>query len=194
VTDDALSYEQQQRVDAVLERWLVRCRVTISAYNQATTRTAAADRRLGAPAAALSALVATGVFATLSHQPALGWRIATGIAAVAAAVLAALQTFMRLSDRAEQYRAAARAYGALRRRIEHARLLPPVTRQQADDLLSEIRQDLRAAAIGKPNVPQHIWDRAQYKVRGVSDARGFWALWLKIRQGAHFGIGEPPGG
>jgi hypothetical protein len=101
---------------------------------------------------------------------------------------------MRLSDRAEQYRVAARAYGVLRRRIEQARLLPPVTRQQADALLSEIRQDLHDAAVGKPNVPQHIWDMAQYRVNGASDARGFWALWLRIRQGVHFGIGEPPGG
>jgi hypothetical protein len=194
VNNETLSPVQQQQIVEVLERWLVRCRVAVSAYNQATTRTAAAGQRLGAPAAALSALVATGVFATLSHQPALGWRIGTGIAAVAAAVLAALQTFLRLPDRAEQYRAAARAYGALRRRIEQARLLPPVTPQRADALLSEIRQDLRDAAVGKPNVPQHIWNRAEYKVRGTSEARGFSALWLRIRQAADFGIGEPPGG
>jgi hypothetical protein len=168
VTDEPLSPEQQQQVDELLERWLVRCRVAVSAYNQATTRTARAEQWLGTPAAVLSALVATGVFATLTHQPALGWRIATGLVAVAAAVLVALQTYMRLSDRTEQYRAAARAYGALRRRIEQARLLPPVTRQYADGLLSEIRQELRDAALGKPNVPQRIQDRAS-RDHGLGD-------------------------
>ena len=194
VNSQPLSDSELQAVDRLLDLWLTRCRVALSAYNDATMHTVVADRRLGLPAAALSALVATGVFATLSDDGALGWKIATGITAVAAAVLTALQTFLRLSERAEQFRETARAYGDLRRRIEQARLFPPATRDEAEAVLGELRRAQRDAGRGKPNVPRAIWDRAEYKIKGFSDARGARAVWLKLRQSLQFGVGEPPGG
>jgi hypothetical protein len=185
VNSQPLSDSELQAVDRLLDRWLTRCRVSLSAYNDATMHTVVADRRLGVPATALSALVATGVFATLSDDGALGWKIATGITAVVAAVLTALQTFLRLSERAEQFRETARAYGDLRRRIEQARLFPPATRDEAEAVLGELRRALRDAGRGKPNVPRAIWDRAEYKITGSSDARGARAVWLKLRQSLH---------
>jgi hypothetical protein len=185
-----LTPEQQRQVDTLLLRWLTSCRVAVAAYNQATTRTAATERRLGVPAAALSALVATGVFATLAEEPALAWKIVTGISALAAAVLTALHTFLRLSERTEQYREAARAYGVLRRRIEQARLFLPRTQEEADALLDELRVSLQQAAVAKPNVPQKVWDRADFKVKGTCDARGLRAASLRIRDKLDFGVGK----
>jgi hypothetical protein len=44
------------------------------------------------------------------------------------------------------------------------------------------------AGRGKPNVPQGIWDRADYKVNGTSDARGLRALRLRTRDRLDFGM------
>jgi hypothetical protein len=189
MSDETLSEEQRREVVVVLERWLQRCRVALSAYNEATTGTIAAERRLGIPAVALSAVVATAVFATVENQPALGWRIATGAVAVAAAVLTALQTFLRHQERAEQFRSAARSYGRLRRRIELAILFPPATRESAKAVLDDIAEGLAEAGRGKPNVSQAIWDRAEYKVKGRSDARGLRALRMRLRGALDFGVG-----
>ncbi|MGL1102679.1 hypothetical protein ACSTLM_00525, partial [Vibrio parahaemolyticus] len=76
-------------------------------------------------------------------------------------------------------REAARSYGRLRRTIERARLFPPSTREEADKLLEQLGNEMAAAGRGKPNVPQGIWDRADYKVNGTSDARGLRAFRLR---------------
>jgi hypothetical protein len=190
MTATPLSNDERRQVDLLLRRWLERARVALAAYNDATTRTIAAERRLGIPAVLMTALVGTGVFATLQEDPALPWRIATGILAVLAALLTALQTFLRQAERAEQYREAARSYSRFRRRIERAQLFPPDTREETQALLDELSEELAAAARGKPNLPQRIWDRADYKVRGTSDARGPRALWLRVRDALDFGLSE----
>ena len=184
----ALTDEERREVDRLLEQWLRRCRVAIAAYNDATSRGALAGRQLGGASAALSAVVATAVFASLQKDPALGWRIATGVLAVLAAVLAALHTFLRHEERSEQFREAARGYGRLRRTIERARLFPPDTREDADKLLEQLGTELAEAGRGKPNVPRGIWDRADYKVNGTSDARGLRALRMRTRERLDFGM------
>lgn len=188
-----LSSHEKIGIESVLNNWLTRTRVALKAYNEATTRAAAAEWRLGVPAIALSALVATGVFATLQSNPTLGWRIATGIVAALAGVLTALQTFLRHSERAEQFREAARGYGRMRRRIERTQLFPPTTREEAVNVLSELAEELNQTSIGKPNVPQSIWDRAEYLVKGTADARAHRAFFIWLRERLHFGVTDGRG-
>ncbi len=188
-----LTEQEALNTARVLRSWLTRCRIALKAYNNATTRTVAAERRLGVPAVVLSALVATGVFATLESHPDVGWRIATGIVAALAAVLTALQTFLRQAERAEQFREAARGYGRMRREIERVQLLPPTTREDADEVLASLAAELADTSRGKPNVPQSIWDRAEYLVKGTCDARGWRALRLWMQDHFHFGIADSAG-
>jgi hypothetical protein len=189
VDDPVLTDDEQRHVIELLDRWLERVRVALSAYNDATTRTIAAERRLGVPAVVIGAMVATGVFATVQKNPALVWRIVTGGLALLAAGLTTLQTFLRQSERTAQYREAARGYGRIRRRIELAILFPPVTEGQAHALLVELSDAMDEAARGKPNLPQGVWDRADYKVKHVSDARGWRALRLRLRERLSVGVG-----
>lgn len=189
----SLTKEEKDSIERLLQRWLVRVRVALKAYNQATTRAVAMEYRLGVPAVVLSALVATGVFATLESNPATGWRIATGLVAGLAATLTALQTFLRSAERAEQFHEAARGYGRLRRRIEQALLFLPETRKDATDLLTEIANELGETSVGKPNVSHAIWDRAEYLVKGTSDARAQRALLLWLRERLHFGVADGQG-
>lgn len=192
VASPALTPEERLRVAELLERWLERVRVALAAYNDATTRTIAAERRLGIPAVVIGAVVATGLFATLQKNPGLTWRIVTGGLALLAAVLTALQTFLRQSERTTHYREAARGYGRIRRRIELAMLFPPQTKDEAQKLLVELGEAMDEAARGKPNLPQGIWDRADYKVRHVSDARGWRAWRLKMKDRLAFGMTDAP--
>jgi hypothetical protein len=192
IEDSALSPDEQRRVAELLNTWTTRVRVALAAYNDATTRTIAAERRLGIPAVIIGAVVATGVFATLQKNPGLSWRIITGALALLAAVLTALQTFLRQSERTAHYREAARGYGRIRRRIELATLFPPQTKREAHALLAEISEAMDEAARGKPNLPQGIWERADYKVRYTSDARGWRALRLRMGDSLRFGIRDSP--
>jgi hypothetical protein len=180
-------------VDRLMGRWLVRARVAVKAYNDATTRTVTAERRLGVPAVALSAVVATGIFATLQSSPATGWKIATGLIAALAATLTALQTFFRQTDRAEQFREAARGYGRMRRQLELARAFPPKTKEQAKETVTTLAGELAETSVGKPNVNQSVWDRAEYFVKGTSEARGYRALAIWLRERLSFGLDVAPG-
>src|SRR5436190_1807437 len=66
----------------------------------------------------LTAAVGTTVFSSIASSPQLWVKILTGIMSMAAAVLAALQTFLKYSERAAQHKAAAQNYGMLRREYE----------------------------------------------------------------------------
>jgi len=68
----------------------------------------------------LTTVVGTSVFAALGKEVSLGARLAVGAVSVLAAVLAALQTFLRLSERAESHKKSAAGYAAFRRDIEIA--------------------------------------------------------------------------
>jgi hypothetical protein len=184
MAETELEPDEVDEVKRLIGEWLVRCRVSLKAYNDATTRASAHSRWLGATAAGLSALVATAVFGSLKENPETWLQILTGLVAVLAGVLSALQTSLRSNERSEQFREAARGYGSLRRRLEQALLFPPKTREEATATLEELYKALADASRGKPNVPRAVWDRAEFKVKGTSDAHGLRARLLGIRRGA----------
>jgi hypothetical protein len=57
---------------------------------------------LGVPVVAGTSIVGTSIFATLTEEPWIVWKIATGVISIAAAVLAALQTFFGFAEQAEK--------------------------------------------------------------------------------------------
>lgn len=160
-----LSDEEVEKYIDLLQKWNHRCRRALIAYNGATDRSAAANLWVGVPASVLSAIVATAVFSTLSKDPATGWRIATGLLALASALLAALQAFLKLDERAEIYRQAARRYGEERRRVEAAIVAFPRDRENAEALMAGIRQKLDEAAASAPaNAPRGLWRAASKEI------------------------------
>lgn len=77
---------------------------------------------IGIPNVIITAVVATSVFATLEESTDVRLRIATGIIAMVAAILAALQAFLNLADQAEKHKSAGGRYATLRREIDVFRL------------------------------------------------------------------------
>jgi hypothetical protein len=125
----------------------------------------ARDRRAGWLVTALTALVGTAVFASLSStavSPAL--RILVGLVSVAAAVSAALRNFLRYAERAEKHRSAGARYGAVRRRLEA--IFAGDADARDGHYLTAIRDELNRLAEDSPNVPPQIFYRTQ---RTLSD-------------------------
>ena len=112
---------------------------------------------LGIPAVILSTLVGTSVFATVQKQPDLWLQITVGLASVAAALLASLQTFLGYAERAEKHRIAGAKYGALGRELEQ--LLVAGT-APSPETMSEVRKRLDDLAVESPNNPLPIYRRA----------------------------------
>lgn len=177
---------------SILDSWLIRCRVALVAYNDATNVTLATERRIGIPASILSAIVATSVFSSLGSDPAIEWRIVTGVLALLSSGLAALHTFLRPSEKAEQYREASRQYGSLRRRLEQASAFPPTDTAEKQKLLSELAIALDEAARAHPNVSPIVRELAELKVRGTSRAKGLTALRVWLRQRVTINVTDRP--
>jgi hypothetical protein len=121
--------------------------------------------------------VGTTVFATLQKQVNLWVQLAVGAVSVLAAVLAALQTFLRYSERAEKHRATAAAYAAVRHRLEETTNIPVAVRGPLKKFLDEIEGQMGSLAQSAPNVPESVWKEVQ-----------------AARSAPHFGIELPPVG
>ncbi|OLL28543.1 hypothetical protein BTH42_26935 [Burkholderia sp. SRS-W-2-2016] len=149
----------------LLLKWIRRARESqMSHYDMADLLSARA-RRLGWLVTVLSAFVGTAVFVSLSAPPiSIEMRIFVGLVSVAAAISAALQTFLRYAERAEKHRAAGARYGAVRRRLEAVFAGDPDARD--GHYLSSIRIELDRLAEDSPNVPPWIFYRTQRALAG----------------------------
>src|SRR4051794_28284543 len=121
-------------------------------------------RRLGVPVIVTTTFVSTAIFTTLSNEPAIGWRVATGIVSVAAAVLAALQTFFGFAEQAQRHLAAAIGYSSLRRKIELFQLkydIEPTDRVGALEALDALTQDLDKLEATAPPIDDKVYARVK---------------------------------
>lgn len=134
----------------VLQEWYTRVVVTQRAHYLSADYFGTRKYWLGIPAVVLSTLVGTSVFATVQKQPELWLQITVGLASVAAALLASLQTFLGYAERAEKHRIAGAKYGALGRELEQ--LLASDAPASAE-VIADVRKRLDELAVESPNNP-----------------------------------------
>lgn len=141
----------------LLGRWLKRVRESTFAHYAAEEHLSCLHYAIGIPASILAAITGTAVFASLEAQVNLEIKIVVGAISIITAILTGLQTFLRLSERAERHRTTAGKYGSIRREIEQLLAFPTHITDQA---VEEIRLRLDAVAADAPNVSKATWDTA----------------------------------
>ncbi len=114
-----MSRELSTTTKDLLNDWHRRVRESQHAHYEASKSLSGSHYWLGCPVVILSTFTGTSVFATLTSQPHLYFKIFVGIVSVLAAVLAAIQTLFKFSERSEKHRSVAVRYGAIRRDIEY---------------------------------------------------------------------------
>jgi hypothetical protein len=125
---------------------------------------------LGIPTVVLSAVVGTSLFATLAQEGGsfpLTLRVVIGTLSVLAAVLAALQTFLRFSERSEKHVVAGDWYAAIARHIDELLAFPSERRGDPKDVLDTIRKEMNKASQSYPEMGESIW-HAMAKAYGVA--------------------------
>jgi len=124
-------------------------------------------KTIGIPNVIITAVVATSVFATLADNTAVKFKIATGIVAVIAAILAALQAFLHLSDVAEKHTSAGGRYATLRREIDIFRLeFENAEESKREDSLTLLKKI--AAKLGSLDTESPSLSEAMFK-KGLRD-------------------------
>jgi len=143
--------------DELLRGWLVHAHKCRDRHDFAARRCDTLRYAIGIPAITLSAIVGTSVFSALSQNQELRVKLLVLFLSVAAAVFAALQTFMDYPARAERHRAAAAKYKGLIHEFEQA--LWSDSRDAT--LISGLRDRLADLEESMPVVPQRIYDRIE---------------------------------
>lgn len=136
----------------------------------------AAERHvlLGIPVVITTTIVGTSIFASLSADPAIGWKILVGLISIVAAILSALQTFFNYSEIAEKHRVAGARYGKKRRRFE-AFLLRYGDGDSRDAALTDMEKlsdELSKLAEESPRIPDRAWKRALNEMEKKARAAG----------------------
>jgi hypothetical protein len=135
-------------------------------YHDATARRLGSRHyMLGIPAVVLSTIVGTSVFAALGKQVDQRLQIGVGVVSVLAAVLTALQTFLRLAERGEQHRVAAGGYAALRRDIEVMEFEASIAGTVTLERIQELQARLDALLKQSPDIaftPLPVNERMEY--------------------------------
>jgi len=141
----------------LLHEWYRRVAVTQYAHYLSADHFLAKKFWLGGPTVLLTTLVGTSVFTAIGRQPEMWLQILVGLASVAAALLASLQTFMSYSERAEKHRMVGAKYGALGRELEQMRASGG---EVPAEVIAGIRSRLDDLALEAPNKRLKSYRRA----------------------------------
>ena len=144
-------------VEALLEDWRRRVYAAQSAHYASADRFRMLNYIVGVPAVIFSSVVGTALFAGLEKDSPRTWLIAS--TSILAAVLGALQTFLRFAERATLHATAADWYSAIRRDIEEILHLPVEDRGTPKECLDEVRQEMNRAAQDSPELSARHWRR-----------------------------------
>ena len=80
----------------------------------------------------------------------------SGFISLFIAIVAGLQTFLKLSQRAERHHLAGANYGEVRRSLEEIVIICEVSEAEAMDRLHRIKKEMDSYAIQSPQIPKKI--------------------------------------
>lgn len=147
----------------LLRTWLTGLRIRHSAHYQSAVRCERGARMMGIPAAILSTAVGTSIFAGMLDD--VTWKIMSGLLSFTAAVLASIQTVLKLPELAAQHKGAAQKYGRLRRRVEVLLAAEHPDEKVTAKALGDIQDEWDTIDEQSPNIPQKVYDKADKEIR-----------------------------
>jgi hypothetical protein len=139
--------------------WYRRARIANQAHAHAASRARHIKAFLGIPAVALSAIAGSAIFANIDKAPNKILQITAGVLTLTAAILAALQGFLKFDEQIQEHESASRAFGAIRRELGLVGAMTGQSREEKISLLDSIRKEYDQASAASRNVPERVWKR-----------------------------------
>lgn len=149
-----------EHTEALLKDWRQRMAAASEAHYKIASSLRRKSLRLGLPVVILTSIVGTSLFATLADPEAgipLEFKITVGSISVAAAILAALQTFLRFGERAEMHVVAADSYAVVRRDIEELLASPPNVRGTPKSCFDRLLEQMTKVGQHSPEIGDRLW-------------------------------------
>lgn len=142
--------------EVLLQNWHHRVYAAQSAYYLEAERLRRWHLLLGIAVVVLSTIVGSSAFA----EKGMGYGLPSvliGTMGSLAAILAGLQTFLKLSESAANHGMAADWYATIRREIEELQALPRHLRGNAQSTLDGVRQNMNKAGQAAPELSEYLW-------------------------------------
>jgi hypothetical protein len=161
-------------VDKLITGWFERTRDNQLTHDEYGIRLNRWHYRLGIPIIILTTGAAAAIFYWLG-RPELSdpIKMGIGIASGAAALLACLQTFLGLSQRADQHKIAAARYDALRRSLEILKTFSPSDPIELRRAITDIQREMDRLAESSPVVPARLKQRIDKELESRGQERIF---------------------
>jgi hypothetical protein len=142
-------------VEKLITGWFERARDNQLTHDECGGRLNRWHYRIGVPIIVLMTAVAAAIFYSLGRPEVLSdpIKIGMGIASGAAALLACLQTFLGLSERADQHKIACARYDALRRSLEILKTFSPSDPGELRRAITEVQRQMDRLSETSPAVP-----------------------------------------
>ena len=155
-----------REAEHLLHEWLHRARLGQHSHHEAGKHYRRVNYWFALPIVVVTTTMGTAAFATLAAHASANWTIVFGVASIAVAVLAALQTHLGYAERAEKHKNLGAQYGVVRRCIEAVLAVPYDGRGRPADVLDRIRQALDAIGDDSDPVPRRIFERTLRRLDG----------------------------
>jgi hypothetical protein len=141
--------EQKQ----LIEDWRDDCKLLLSIHFDKSSLCEKLNLWLAIPAVIFSTVVGTSVFTSLGKDPTLWIQIMVAAVSLLVSLLAGLQAYFKVPERAEKHRLTGAMYAALKKEIEHVLVMPPKDQESLGAWMSEVRvkwEHLRRESIALP--------------------------------------------
>jgi len=123
---------------------------------------------IGIPTIIFGTIVGTAIFASVEE-----YKIILGLFSISSSVLAALQTFLNFSNRAEKHRLAGSGYASIRRDLELIKSFPEHDQKELEKRLKEIKTKMDHLAESAPVIPEKIFNNLTKKLKHTEHNRIF---------------------
>ena len=146
----------------LLAEWTARITAAQHAHYYLMTQLRRRNLMLGIPVIVLTAAVGTALFSSIANGDTAApvWaKITAGVISALAGVLAAIQTFMKFSERAEKHAVAADWLAAIRRDLEVVSATPEAARGDPTVVLAKLRKEINRIAQSAPAIGEQVWHR-----------------------------------
>lgn len=154
----------EKAVDELLNKWCLRVKRSQLAHRFAAKQLNKLHLFLGSSAAVLSTITGTSIFASLEKGLSGYGKIVVGVTSLLAALLSALQTFLRLDESSNKHQKADAGYSAIRQQIEQYKITRYQTSnntEDVDEFLNSVRKQMQELAEDSPVVHEQYWQKAR---------------------------------
>jgi hypothetical protein len=161
-------------VEKLITGWFERARDNQLTHDECGARLDRWHYRLGIPIIMLTTAAGAAIFYWLG-RPDLSdsIKMGIGIACGAAALLACLQTFLGLSQRADQHKIACARYDALRRSLEILKTFSPSDPIELRRAITDIQREMDRLAESSPVVPARLKKKIDKEIESRTQERIF---------------------